>query len=63
MTGINTKDAPVDGTKTDEEALDEAVENSMDASDPPAITPPGADHEPPASSGYDAEKETRRKDR
>lgn len=44
-------------------ALDDAVENSMDASDPPAITRPSDTHEPAPSSGYDAEEESRRKDR
>lgn len=58
MTESGTKDG-----KADDKALDKAVEDSMDASDPPAITRPGDTHEPPESSGYDAEKEKRRKDR
>jgi hypothetical protein len=37
--------------------LDRALDESMDASDPPATTQPIHSHEPPASSGFDAEKE------
>jgi hypothetical protein len=37
--------------------LDRALDESMDASDPPATTQPVHSHEPPESSGYDAEKE------
>lgn len=37
--------------------LDRALDESMDASDPPATTQPVHSHEAPASSGYDAEKE------
>lgn len=37
--------------------LDRALDESMDASDPPATTQPIHSHQPPASSGYDAEKE------
>lgn len=37
--------------------LDRALDESMDASDPPATTQPVHSHEPPPSSGYDAEKE------
>jgi hypothetical protein len=37
--------------------LDRALDESMDASDPPASTQPIHSHEPPASSGYDADKE------
>lgn len=40
--------------------LDNALDESMDASDPPAQTQPGTDAEPPASSGYDAEAERQR---
>jgi hypothetical protein len=37
--------------------LDRALDESMDASDPPATTQPVHSHQPPASSGYDADKE------
>jgi len=37
--------------------LDRALDESMDASDPPATTQPIHSHEAPESSGYDAEKE------
>src|SRR5438105_3417291 len=37
--------------------LDRALDESMDASDPPASTQPVHSHEPPASSGYDAKAE------
>lgn len=37
--------------------LDRALDESMDASDPPATTQPIHSQQPPASSGYDAEKE------
>lgn len=40
--------------------LDNALDESMDASDPPAATQPVHPHEPPASSGYDAEAEAQR---
>lgn len=40
--------------------LDNALDESMDASDPPAQTQPGAGTEPAASSGYDAEAERQR---
>lgn len=41
--------------------LDEALDESMDASDPPAVTMPGRSRTvPPPSSGYDAEEEHRR---
>lgn len=43
----------------DEAELDDALEDSMDASDPPAATQPGLD-EPAASSGYDEEAERQR---
>ncbi|MFA5965110.1 MAG: hypothetical protein WC804_13920 [Sphingomonas sp.] len=45
-----------------EAQLDNALDESMDASDPPAATQPVHHHRPPASSGYDAEAEARRKD-
>lgn len=37
--------------------LDRALDESMDASDPPATTQPVHSHEPPPSSGYDEAKE------
>lgn len=37
--------------------LDRALDESMDASDPPATTQPIHSHEPSPSSGYDADKE------
>lgn len=37
--------------------LDRALDESMDASDPPATTQPVHSHQPAESSGYDAEKE------
>ena len=40
--------------------LDTALDESMDASDPPSSTQPVHSHEPPESSGYDAEKEAKR---
>jgi hypothetical protein len=40
-----------------EARLDRALDESMDASDPPATTQPIHSHEPPVSSGYDAEAE------
>lgn len=42
--------------------LDRALDESMDASDPPATTQPVHNHEPAPSSGYDAEAEQRRQD-
>lgn len=44
-----------------EARLDNALDESMDASDPPAATQPVHPQQPPASSGYDAEAEARRK--
>ena len=42
----------------DEDAkLDHGLDESMDASDPPAITQPGSGSDPAPSSGYDAEQE------
>jgi hypothetical protein len=46
---------------SEEARLDNALDESMDASDPPAATQPVHHHQPPASSGYDAEAEARRK--
>ncbi|WP_242139998.1 MULTISPECIES: hypothetical protein [unclassified Sphingomonas] len=40
-------------------ALDNALDESMDASDPPASTRPGENSEPPKSSGYDPEAEAK----
>lgn len=37
--------------------LDRALDESMDASDPPATTQPVHSHGAPKSSGYDADKE------
>ena len=42
--------------------LDNGLDESMDASDPPASTQPTDNSEPPASSGYDAEAERLRSD-
>ncbi len=42
-----------------EARLDAALDQSMDASDPPASTQPVHSHEPPESSGYDAKAEKR----
>lgn len=39
--------------------LDRALDESMDASDPPSTTQPVHSHEPPASSGYDPEAEAK----
>lgn len=46
-----------------EARLDRALDESMDASDPPASTQPVHAHskEPPASSGYDPEAEAKRR--
>ena len=40
-------------------ALDNALDESMDASDPPATSRPGENTEPPKSSGYDPEAEAK----
>ena len=45
-----------------EARLDAALDESMDASDPPSSTQPVHHHAPPASSGYDAEEEARLKE-
>ena len=42
-----------------EARLDNALDESMDASDPPASTQPVHNMEPPASSGFDAEAEAK----
>lgn len=39
--------------------LDAALDESMDASDPPASTQPVHNQDPPESSGFDAQKEAR----
>ncbi|MBN8847564.1 MULTISPECIES: hypothetical protein [unclassified Sphingomonas] len=41
--------------------LDEGLDESMDASDPPSVTQPGQRHDPAPSSGYDEEAERRRR--
>lgn len=40
--------------------LDEGLDESMDASDPPSVTSPGASREPAPSSGYDETAERKR---
>ena len=45
-----------------EARLDRALDESMDASDPPASTQPVHNQEPPASSGYDEEAEKARQE-
>jgi hypothetical protein len=45
-----------------EARLDAALDESMDASDPPSSTQPVHNQEPPESSGYDAKEEARLKD-
>lgn len=42
-----------------EARLDNALDESMDASDPPSSTQPIHNHQPPASSGYDPEAEAK----
>lgn len=42
-----------------EARLDAALDESMDASDPPSSTQPVHKHEPPESSGYDGEAEAK----
>lgn len=42
-----------------EARLDRALDESMDASDPPSSTQPIHNHEPPASSGYDPKAEAK----
>ena len=44
-----------------EARLDTALDESMDASDPPSSTQPVHSHQPPASSGYDEEAERKRR--
>lgn len=40
--------------------LDTALDESMDASDPPAVTTPGSSKKPAPSSGFPAKEEHRR---
>jgi len=44
-----------------EARLDAALDESMDASDPPSSTQPVHNQEPPESSGYDPDEEARLK--
>ena len=46
-----------------EARLDNALDESMDASDPPSSTQPVHNNEPAASSGYDEEAERRLKEK
>ncbi len=46
-----------------EARLDRALDESMDASDPPASTQPVHSHEAPASSGFDPEAERQLRER
>ena len=41
-------------------ALDNALDESMDASDPPSSSRPGENSEPPRSSGYNEDDEAKR---
>ncbi|QKS01628.1 hypothetical protein F9288_19920 [Sphingomonas sp. CL5.1] len=43
--------------------LDEGLDESMDASDPPSVTQPGQRHDPAPSSGYDEKEEAERRRR
>ncbi|UZK65841.1 hypothetical protein [Sphingomonas sp. M1-B02] len=63
---VNSADAGTDKSiverlernpESKEARLDRALDESMDASDPPASTQPIHNHEPPASSGYDPKAE------
>lgn len=45
-----------------EARLDRGLDESMDASDPPAMAQPGHSQEPPKSSGYDEEAEKKLSD-
>lgn len=47
---------------TTEEALEEALSDSMDASDPASITQPGDHGDPVPSSGFDESKHGRKAD-
>ena len=46
-----------DHAMTSEEKLDEGLMDSMDASDPPAVTAPGDHGDPVPSSGFKEEEE------
>ena len=46
-----------------EARLDRGLDESMDASDPPASTQPVHSHEPPKSSGYDEDAEKKLRDK
>ncbi|MHA6718054.1 hypothetical protein ACX40Y_01265 [Sphingomonas sp. RS6] len=46
--------------QSNEARLDRALDESMDASDPPASTQPVHNNQAPESSGYDADAEARR---
>ncbi len=46
-----------------EARLDRGLDESMDASDPPASVQPVHSQEPPASSGYDADAERELRDK
>jgi hypothetical protein len=46
--------------ESEEAQLDRGLDESMDASDPPASVQPGHGHEPAASSGYDEKAEKAR---
>jgi hypothetical protein len=46
--------------KSKDAKLDAGLDESMDASDPPAITAPGTGKDPAPSSGYDPEHEKSR---
>jgi hypothetical protein len=48
--------------ESEDARLDTALDESMDASDPPASTQPVHSREPAPSSGYDAEAERRRRE-
>jgi hypothetical protein len=43
-----------------EARLDNALDETMDASDPPEMTQPGTGKDPPLSSGYDEDAEEKR---
>lgn len=47
--------------KSKDARLDVGLDESMDASDPPAAAQPDPRHDPPASSGYDSAAEKLRK--
>ncbi|WP_448663459.1 hypothetical protein ACG3SL_01960 [Sphingomonas sp. CJ20] len=68
---VNSSDAGTDRSiverlernpESKEARLDRALDESMDASDPPASTQPIHNHQPPESSGYNAAAEKKRAD-